>query len=367
MVKADGEGRLALPAEEAQGAIPEGFRWKSVRQTSQEIERTGVFWVYDEVSIRVEVDFQPRGTEASFEKVSVSAVLPVAERSQDPFNLAWLLAHRLEPGPFEGRPQVGDPGVFQVMVPRLPRITLVGWKEGWRPASLSLEVPPDSPELYAHLSLTPGLKIDGVLRDEHGMPIANAVVDAFVVRSFPWDFSRDSEINAEMSRKFSPNGGVAISRTRDSRLVVRVHERGVTDAEGKFTIFTKSEGRIGLYVFEKGRRGVSTDLGEIQSNQTGLELSAPANADGQFVAFLEGGEPVKATEISRVDCSDPLEPSVVLPLDGQGRVPAEWFRAGHLYHVRAMGRGLEARGFLKWDGRASIDLATLAKEPPEEL
>jgi hypothetical protein len=362
MVTTDSEGRITGEPSNLVGAEPDGFRWIAVNQTAEEITSTLTFWVYDTVRIRAVIDLEPRGVSTDFSGVTFKAMLGFSGTEGDPWTETWLRSHRVGLGPVDGREEADSPGRYSVFIPRMRRATAIAWRQGWRPASAALDLPPEAPESEVRLSLSPGLLIQGVLKDEHGMPIPNAAVEVFVVRWLPWDIEKAP--TREMSRSFSPNGGVAMSTTRDGRLRVRVRERAVTDGEGRFRTFTKSEGRIGLYVNEVGRAGVRTILGDVQSDVTGIELSASSVKGGPWVSVSNGGTALVGKELNIVDCTDPLHPSLVYPVDAEGRVPAAWFQSGHQYHIH-LSRDFASRGFLRWDGRESIDLATLPRECEE--
>jgi hypothetical protein len=362
MTTTDSEGRFTGEPSDLVGAVPDGFRWIAVNQTAEEITSTLTFWVYDRVRIRAVVELEPRGVSTDFAGVTLKAMLGVSDTDGVPWTEAWLRSHRVGPGPIDGREEVDSPGRYSVLVPRLKSATAIAWRPGWRPSTAALDLPPEAPEMEVRLSLSPGLLIEGVLTDEHGTPIPNAVVDVFVVRWIPWDM--DKPIPPEMARVFSPNGGIGIGGTKDGRLHVRVRERAVTDKEGRFRTYTKSEGRIGLYVNEVGRGGIRTLLGDIQSDVTGIELSASSVKGGPWVSVSNGGIALGGRELNVEDCTDPLHPSLVYPVDAEGRVPAAWFQSGHQYHIH-LARDFTSRGFLRWDGRESIDLADLPRECEE--
>lgn len=362
---ADGKGQVQIPAECLEGLVPKDPRWRAVRQSAEELQTVATLWVYDTVTIRVEVDFQPRGVEGPLDCVTVQAVLPVPDHAGVvPLTGPWLRAHGVRTESIGGGPVEGLPGAFTLEAPRLPQVTVIAGLQGWKPASATLDVPLSVPELSVRLSLTPGLAIKGTVRDEVGRPLANATIEAFVVRWFPWDIER--RIPSDMARKFSPVGGVGLATTRDGKLRVRVHEIAKTDAEGRFTVYTKSEGRIGLYVYERGRSGARIDLGELQENFSGVELVAGLTPEDRFVTLMDGGMALKDSEVACLDMTDPLEPSVAMPTDALGRVPRDWFQEGHLYHLLRP-HFVGNRGFFRFKGQEAIDLALLPRDDWKDL
>jgi hypothetical protein len=361
----DARGVLRLPTGDIRAGSWSGKIWLPAKQSAMEIAESGTFWMYDRVTIEVAVCIRPEGM-PGIDEATVKAVAPTDIEDPAPWSQSWLQSRGVGPHPLEGRIVPGAEGRFTVEVPRLPRWTLLAHARGWRPASATVAVPPGVDSVQADLVLTPGLRIEGRVTDGRGKPLAGAVLDAMVVRRFPWD--RSKPVTTAMGREFSPNGGVSMGTTRDGMLEVRISERCITDAEGRYVLFTKSEGEVGIYVFDAGRKGVRIDLGSIHGDLTGIDFEVPEANAAQRIAVQLQGLPLANRELGVLDLTDPKGPSLVFPLDERSEIPADWLVEGRWYHVMLVGdRGLVNRGFVHWDGRGTLDLSNLSKEVPSHL
>jgi hypothetical protein len=345
-------------------STPKDSRWRGLILTGEEVAKTGTLWVYDIVRVRVEVGLEGNGPKPAAREILVRGVLPYTDQGPDPWNRPWLASHGLRPGSLDGRPDETRPETHLVEVPRLEKLTVTAWAKGWRPSSAEVHVPADVPEMEVRLTLIPGLTISGTVHDEAGQPIADAIVHVFVVRWLPREGSRP--LTEEESRKQSPNGGVGIT-AKEGRMRVRVHELTRTNSRGEFTAYTKSEGHVGVYIYEPGRRAARADMGELSENKEGLDfVLSPVKGDA-FLVFSESGAPVIEEPIGALDMTDPIRPPIELRTDGRGRVPADWLQAGHQYHFIRLRRQMQGvMGFLRYESQSEIDFSLLSKAPPSD-
>jgi hypothetical protein len=260
---------------------------------------------------------------------------------------------------FKGVSTPGSPNAYGLALPRIPRISVAAWKKGWRPASARLQVPKEVGEIEVRLVLTPGLAIEGVVRDENGAPIPEVEVDVFVVRWFP--FTGLDQISEEASRRHSPNGGVGIAGPINGKVRVRVQERAFTDSNGRFTVYTKSEGRIGVYIHAPGREPGRADLGETSDNVSGLSFSLRMARAEDRIQVLDGFSPLANENIAVLDMSDPIEPCLTFTTDRSGCFPASWLQTDHEYFVQRLRKPL-TMGYLTFKGQSSFDCALLKKK-----
>ena len=93
---------------------------------------------------------------------------------------------------------------------------------------------------------------------------------------------------------------------------------------------------------------------------------APGVGSGSCVTLLDGASPLVDTVVYCGDMTDVFEPPVEMQTDRLGRVPADWFQVGHLYHLQRP-QFVGNRGFLRFKGQGVIDLALLPRMDWEKL
>jgi hypothetical protein len=360
---ADALGVLRVPRDRIAAIRPRDGRWSFVPAFAAEAAVSGVVWVRESVRVRVVVDFPEADAVAAAVVPAVAVVVPLDLDGEGPGTLALWKRLGLHTDRVQARVADGDPAAFLADATRVRSLRVIASAAGHRPAEASVEVAPNAPEVVVHLSLQPGIVVSGRCVDENGDPVANAVVDAFVVRWLPWGV--ETPVTSDVAARFGPEGGVGLARLRDGTLRVRVRERAVTDEHGRFTVTTRSDGRLALFVNTPGRSAVRRDLGDVRLDLAGVDLLLP-EAHGTYVTFEELGEPLSNAELSCTDISDPIQPSLVYRTDASGRVPADWLVQGHHYSVRPLGAGLSRGGFLKWEGQGRIDLSALPRSAPPE-
>jgi hypothetical protein len=319
-------------------------------------------WVHDHVTIEVTIEAPEPPLEAASTETIVQAVMAVPDRGAEPLDLAWLAGHGVATGPFRAARIEGESARYTLTVPRIPEYRISATRAGFRPALESVNSKSGSSVIEVRLRLVPGFRLEGTLRDENGQALPGVAMDVFVVRWFPW--GTDKPLSADLARSFGPTGGVVLGRTREGLLYVRVREQAVTDADGRFSLTTKSDGRVGFYAYPRGRGAIAHDLGAVTADVAGIDLVSASIAKGPFVTISMDGKPLANTKVSRQDFTDPLRPSVGMTTDGEGRVPQAWFVSGRYYNLRVPSTR-KAGGFLRWAGESSIDIARLPEESPE--
>jgi hypothetical protein len=201
-----------------------------------------------------------------------------------------------------------------------------------------------------------------VITDESGRPIPGALVrtHSTLVATIDQDVSSvragySGDIGAP---HFSIHGDASV--TSQGR-AARADDGGVAD------VAVAREGRVTIFVWAEGYRPAVVHAGWLDLSRSGARIVLRAAPAGGRTRVVRDGEPIGPCDVSLVvfDAGD-AQDGVVLHSDDEGCLPTDWLEPGQAYwvHVKprhtARGRP-EANphpGFMVWDDRPTLDVAT---------
>ena len=224
------------------------------------------------------------------------------------------------------------------------------------PTSLGQE---DSvPEVSVRIPLKQGYRIEGLLADAAGQPVADAKVTLVVLRRVP---------TAEASALKKPVGAAQTMRwkTGGEYALVQTYTEARTDARGRFVMASAVDGRAFLYVHAKGYHQVSLDSPSLDRMASGLTLEVEAAHEGSYATMFWKGMPLPPGDLMVVTLGADLQYHFYAKVTEGGQVPTAWFERGQHYYLRytpsaSTGVRGHAKAELTWQGQTELHLERLS-------
>jgi hypothetical protein len=299
----------------------------------------------------------PGGDSVSPSTVTLE-VIPLAPPTQglgelpvDPWNLGWMRQHGLGDGV---RDIAADQeGRFSIDVPHLRWLGIRARAPGW--ASSLHEFPVvagDTTTVDLTLHVLP--RISGRVLDADGMPIKKAIVRLQVM-------IRIRNELVDVSRLAAPPASFALIGRPDGWSVINYGLDATTSDDGRYVYDLPVSGDTYLTVYADGhdpaRRQFGTPLANQDSTVTLTSASGPRR-----IPVRAGGAKGRTLAISDITDRD-RQTIVMVGLDKDGALGSEYLEVGREYALSLLGATAGAGrtyGYLRWDGRPAIDIATLA-------
>lgn len=323
-------------------------------------------WLYRTIPLTVTVREQGQTSPPSLEglRIDIQALgidgygswdLP----SPEPWDPCWLTNHGLND--CAAVPLPGTVNTFESLVPRIDGIALRVSGPGWLTAVSRVPVHPGAESAQVTLELARSHRIAGILRDESGVPVGDATVEAHVSLRGSYD-------KVNLQELFCMIGAPAIARCnrQESAVVANARVRSATDEEGRFHLELAWEGDVLLVAYVEGFRPLRERLGQVAADREALALTLRRPIREERVTLVHEGRDLANLSLDLLDCSSwYVRTGATTSLDGAGQLSTTWLEAGRRYwiHVFSENGGDVAKGQLEWNGQSILDLATLRQEP----
>jgi len=224
--------------------------------------------------------------------------------------------------------------------------------------STSLGQEDSAPEVSVRIPLKRGYRIEGMLADAAGKPVADAKVTLVVLRRVP---------TAEASALKKPAGAGQTMRwkTGGEYALVQTYTDARTDASGRFVVTSAVDGRAFLYAHAKGYHQVSLDYPSLDRMASGLTLEAEAAPECSYATIFWKGVPLPPGNLMVVTLGADLQYHFYTRVTAGGRVSTAWFERGQHYYIRyTPGASTGARGHAKaeltWQEQTELHLERLS-------
>lgn len=347
--------------EEAASLSPVAEGWVLA---DEEVLATGgrVAWLYRLVEVRGRVLVRGGSGADRLQdtKVTVLAPLPRSKAGAPDKAIgsyAWMRERSLqqvrEPTP------VGADGRFSVRVPRLGGYHLAATLALVGAADLPLEFGEgDEAKDGIEMLLEESLVCCGVLKDQHGVVLANAEVMSECVAYGTADsldrlFERAQALGLGVGTYCLPEKGCELFIQSSTR----------TDEAGQYRVEVPPGMELRIVVAVPGHQILRTTVGSFSGSKSDVELIAYSyGADSPRCQLCTNGAPLVGHTVL-VTTSDVRSIGQNLGVtDASGRFPAEWLEAGQHYAVAVMDPTRNVTSyFMKWANERRIDTSELAR------